>query len=76
MMSVLDLETKDYINRVYFGLRPDSNNFVSASDLKSSLSHSWIQDNIINCFLMNNTKSDITSFSARLFTDIKSQRSF
>ena len=74
MMSVLDLETIDHINKVYFGLKPNTNNFVSASDLKSCLSHSWIQDNIINCFLMNNTKSDIASFSTRFFTDIKSQR--
>ena len=74
MMSVLDLETIDHINKVYFGLKTNTNNFVSASDLKSCLSHSWIQDNIINCFLMNNTKSDIASFSTRFFTDIKSQR--
>ena len=73
-MAVLDLETIDHINKVYFGLKPNTNNFVSASDLKSCLSHSWIQDNIINCFLMNNTKSDIASFSTRFFTDIKSQR--
>ena len=52
MMSVLDLETINYINKVYFGLKPNTNNFVSASDLKSCLSHSWIQDNIINCFLI------------------------
>ena len=70
MMSVLDLETIDHINNVYFGLKPNTNNFVSASDLKSCLSHSWMQDNKINCFLINNTKSDIASFSTRFFTDI------
>ena len=48
--------------------------FVSALDLKSCLSHSWIQDNTINYFLTNNTKSDIASFSTRSFRDIKSQR--
>ena len=73
-MAVLDLETIDHINKVYFGLKPNTNNFVSASDLKSGLSHSCIQDNIINCFLMNNTKIDIASFYATFFTDIKSQR--
>ena len=74
MMSVLDLETIDHISKVCFSLRPNTNNFASASDLKSCLSHSWIQDNVINCFLMHNTKSDIASFSTRFFTDIKSQR--
>ena len=62
MMSVLDLETIDHINKVYFGLKPNTNNFV------------WIQDNIINYFLTSNTKSDIASFSTRFFRDIKSQR--
>ena len=44
MMSVLDLETVDHINKVYFGLKSNTNNFVSASDLKNCLSHSWIQE--------------------------------
>ena len=74
MMSGLDLETTDHINKVDFGLRTNTNIFVSASDLRSCLSHSWIQDNIINCFLMNNIKSDIVSFSTRIFTYIKRQR--
>ena len=71
MMSVLDLETIDHINKVYFGLKPNTNNFVSALDLKNCLSHYWIQDNIINCFLMNNAKSDIASFSTRFSQILK-----
>ena len=72
MISVLDLETINDLNKVYFGLRPNTNNFVPTSDLKSCLSHSWIQDNMINCFSMNNTKSDIDI--TKIFTDSKSQR--
>ena len=73
-MSVLGLEKIDHISKVYFGLRSNTNNFVSASDLKSCLSHSSIQDNVINCFLINSTKSGIASFSTGFFIDIKSQR--
>ena len=73
-LSLLDLNVINHVDSIYFGVKEYPTQVLKDHDLHSCLSASWVNDNIINSFLMQTSPNDMAIFSTRFFNDIKVER--
>lgn len=68
----MDLQQVNYIDKIYLGLSTFPTILFDDQDLHICLSASWLNDNVINkCLREETRKKDIAIVSTRFFVDVK-----